>query len=549
MIEDIDLKGIQEENARDLIRRLMNLIEQQAGELREARGEIQRLRDEVNRLKGEQGKPKIKGNTPNPPPSDHSSEEERHKSRPRHKGSKKATIIIDHEEVLKVERRLLPEDAEFKGYADVVVQDIVLKTDNVLFHKEKYYAASTGQSYLAKLPGGYEGQFGPGIQALTLSLYYGMQTSEPKIREFFENVGVVISEGEISNLLIKNRESFHTEKAEIYEAGLRSSPWQHTDDTLTRVDGQNQHCHVVCNPVYTIYTTLPSKQRLSVLDVLRQGRGRIFRLNEETMAHLEAIQLAPTTREILKAGCGSGEMDEVSFLNWLKTHLPNLGKHQHPAVLDAAAVAAYHLEKDVAIIQMLICDDAPQFNWLTRWKMLCWVHEGRHYKKLTPEFAHHRELLTDVVKRFWVFYDQLLTYGQKPTPGERQRLEAEFDILFSLQTGYADLDQCIAKTRAKKDNLLWVLQFPELPLHNNAAELAVRQRVRKRDISFGPRTQSGVRSWDTFMSLAATARKLGVSFYLYIQDRISGADQIPPLASLVELAAKNLNLGHSFAAA
>lgn len=546
MLEDMDLQGIQEEKARVLIHQLLNLIEQQASELREARAEIQRLRDEVNRLKGEQGQPKIKGTTPKPAPSDHSSEAERHKSRPRHKGSKKATIVIDREAVLKVEPALLPADAEFKGYADVVVQDIQLKTDNVLFHKEKYYAASTGHSYLAELPRGYVGQFGPGVQALTLSLYYGLQTSEPKIREFFENVGLQISDGEISNLLIHPRESFHREKAAVYEAGLRSSPWQHTDDTLTRVDGVNQNCHVVCNPVYTVFVTLPSKVRLSVLDALRQGRARLYRLNAEAMGYLEAIQLAPLTRQILSAGCGDRAMNEADFLAWLSQRLPHLGKHQHPAVLDAAAVAAYHLEKDVAVIQVLVCDDAPQFNWLTRWKMLCWVHEGRHYKKLTPVIPLHREILADFVKRFWAFYDQLLHYRQQPSASERQHLEAEFDTLFSLETGYAELDQRLAKTRVKKAHLLLVLQFPELPLHNNAAELAVRQRVRKRDISFGPRTLAGVQSWDTFMSLADTTRKLGVSFYRYIQDRISGTQQIPPLANLIALAAENLQLGRSF---
>jgi hypothetical protein len=39
---------------------------------------------------------------------------------------------------------------------------------------------------------------------------------------------------------------------------LSSSPWQHTDQTSTRVDGQNQHCNIVCNSLYTIYTTTPS---------------------------------------------------------------------------------------------------------------------------------------------------------------------------------------------------------------------------------------------------------------------------------------------------
>ena len=166
------------------------------------------------------------------------------------------------------------------------MQDIVIQSDNVLFHKQKYYSPSTHRTYLAGLPDGYEGQFGPGIKALTLVLYFGVGTSEPKILEFFANVGIRISDGELSNLLIKDQTGFHAEKDAVYQAGLCSSPWQHTDDTLTRVDGQNHHCHVVCNPVYTSYHTRPSKERLTVLDVLRNGRKRTFRLNAEALGYL-----------------------------------------------------------------------------------------------------------------------------------------------------------------------------------------------------------------------------------------------------------------------
>ena len=255
MLDNLDLNAIQGENARELIRQLLNLVEKLSADLRDAQVENQQLRDEVNRLKGEQGKPKIKGNTPKPLPIDYSSENERHKSRQRHKKNKKAEIQINREQVVEVDPSVLPKDAKFKGHEDVVVQDILLQTDNIRFHKEKYYAASTRKTYLAKLPRGYEGQFGPGIKALTLAFYYGIGTSEPKILEFFENVGIQISAEEISNLLIKKQESFHTEKDEVYEGGLQSSPWQQTDDTLTRVNGQNHHCHVVCNPVYTSYHT------------------------------------------------------------------------------------------------------------------------------------------------------------------------------------------------------------------------------------------------------------------------------------------------------
>jgi len=443
----------------------------------------------------------------------------------------------------------LPADAEFKGYEDVVVQDVVFRTDNVCFHKQKYYAASTSQTYLAELPRGYEGQFGPGIKALTLALYYGGQMSEPKIQELFEDAGVRISAGEVSNLLIKKQDTFHAEKDAVYEAGLRSGPWQHTDNTGTRVNGQNQHCHVVCNPLYTTYHTTPGKDRLSVLDVLRNGRERVFRLNDEALGYLEPVSLSKATRQTLLTWCGEQDLDEGTFLDRLDTYLPSLGKQQRKAVIDAAAVAAYHAEEGVPIVRLLVCDDALQFNWLTEEMGLCWVHEGRHYKKLTPVLPLHQCQLEDFRKQFWEFYDQLLTYQQKPSPEECPRLAAEFDRLFATVTGYDALDARIAKTRDKKESLLMVLKHPEIPLHNNPSELEARQRVRKRDVSFGPRTQDGVEAWDTFMTLAATTRKLDISFYQYIHDRISRTNQIPPLASLIEARAQELALGASWSIA
>jgi len=549
MFEDIDLNAIHEENARELIERLLNMVEQLSADLRDARAETQRYRDENNRLKGEQGQPKIKGNKPKPPAGDHSSEKERHKRKRHAKSSKKATIHIDREEVVDVDQRELPADAEPKGSEDVVVQDLIIHTDNVRFHKQKYYSASMKQSYLAKLPKGYEGQFGPGIKTLIVTMYFGMGTSEPKILEFFENMGVQISEGEVSNLLIKDQDGFHAESDAVYDAGLRSSPHQQTDDTLTRLDGQNQHCHVVCNPAYTSFHTRPRKDRLTILDVLRQGRKRVFRLNGEALGYLEKVALSKAAQQILPTWCSEEDLDEIAFLGRLDSVLPDLNTQQRKAIIDAAAVAAYHAEKGVPVVDTLICDDAPQFTWLTRNLMLCWVHAGRAYKKLMPVIPLHRQQLEAFLKRFWEYYDQLLSYCQAPTPEECARLEAEFDQLFATQTGYDDLDQRIAKTRAKKTPLLLVLKYPELPLHNNASELAVRQRVRKRDVSFGPRTQEGLHAWDTFMTLAATSRKLGISFYAYVHDRISGTNQIPPMATLVEQRARELNLGRCWATA
>jgi len=278
---------------------------------------------------------------------------------------------------------------------------------------------------------------------------------------------------------------------------------------------------VVCNPVYTAYHTRPTKERLSVLDVLRNGRQRCFRLNAEALDYLDHLPWSNAVRRTLKSWCSEQDLDEQAFRERLDRELPKLSQQQRKALLDAAAVAAYHAETAFPVIQALVCDDAPQFNWLTGEMMLCWVHAGRPFKKLVPVVARYRQLLEDFLKRFWVYYDQLLAYRQAPTAEERQRLEAEFDGLFSTHTGYDDLDQRIRLTRAKKTSLLLVLKYSERPLHNNAAELGVRQRVRKRDVSFGPRTPEGVCAWDTFATLAETAKKLGVSFYRYLHDRIS----------------------------
>jgi hypothetical protein len=76
MLEDFDLSSIADERARELVQRLLNVLEGVMADLRAAQAENQRLRDEINRLKGEQGAPAIKPNTPQAPPKHHSSEQE-----------------------------------------------------------------------------------------------------------------------------------------------------------------------------------------------------------------------------------------------------------------------------------------------------------------------------------------------------------------------------------------------------------------------------------------------------------------------------------------
>ena len=127
MLEDLDLHSIADAQARELVRRLLNVLEDVRADLRAAQAEIQRLRNEINRLKGEQGQPTIKPNTPQPPPKDLSSEQERRTPKAWSKGRKLDRIPIDREQVMAVDPASLPPDAGFKGYEDVVVQDVLFR--------------------------------------------------------------------------------------------------------------------------------------------------------------------------------------------------------------------------------------------------------------------------------------------------------------------------------------------------------------------------------------------------------------------------------------
>ena len=522
------------DGAQQAIMLLLNLVEELKQENKSLRGEVQQLRDEINRQKGEQGKPKIKPGKKGKPTGNYSSEQERHQARPHRKSSKLNKIEVNREEKLLVDRSQLPPDAEFKGYAPVLIQDIQLQTDNVRFLKEKFYSPSQQKSYLAELPVGYEGEFGPGIRSLVITLYYGSEMTEPKIVEFLQNVGIFISEGQVSNLLIKKNDSWHQEKNDIYLAGLASSSWQHSDDTGTRVNGDNQHCHVVCNPFYTAYFTRPSKNRLTIISLLQNVTNPLFLLNAATSVWLKQFDTPLWAQQVIGTWLQEQQLSQSELTTLVQTQLTRLNAQQQARIMEAAALTAYYQQTDVPIVPNLLTDDAPQFRFITRDHSLCWVHDGRHYKKLMPFVEYHQQLLADFRRQFWDYYHRLNAFRADPTPEQASKLDQEFDSLFSQVTGYNELDKRIVKTKAKKDRLLKVLSYPEIPLHNNPAELAARRRVRKRDISFGPRTQDGVAAWDTFMTLAATAKQLGVSFYAYIYDRVAGTYALPNLADLIQ---------------
>jgi len=471
---------------------------------------------------------------------DVSSEEERKKKKKkscRKKGSKKKRITVNREEICEFNADELPDDAIFKGYYPKIVQDIILTPDNVEFKKAIYYSPSLNKTFIASVPAGYEGDFGPNIKSLILDQHYHSKMTESAIARFLANHGVEISESTISRIIAGDHEAFHQEKRDIFVAGMSSSRHQQMDDTSARVKGKNAYTHIVCNDHYTVYFTRRNKDRLTIIDVLTPGE-MLFCLNDLAFVLMAEMGLPAKRLTALRALEYPSSMNREGIDALLLQLFPDPHKHQtnRRIILEASAIVAYQQRPDA--IDILLTDDAPQFRHITRLLALCWIHDGRHYKKLTPIVPAYRKQLANFRTKYWDYYHQLLAFKENPSETLAQSLEKNFDTLFSTQTGYEKLDARIEKTRVKKSALLLVLQYPTLPLHNNTSELGARSQARYRDISFHTMSQKGTKAKDTFMTLVGTAKKLKVNTYQYFYDRITRQFKMSSLADLIRTRAQ-----------
>ena len=440
----IDMERIKKLEASDLTlptthKEIFNLIESLCQIIIEQDQEIQGLKDEINRLKGEKGKPGFK-------PKEAKDEVDKQKTdvAPKEnwkKGTKKDKIKIDRIEIVEIDKTKLPEDAEFKGYEEKTVQNIIIKTDNVLYRMEKYYSAATGKTYIAELEESLQGtSYGPETKALISSLYYENRVTENKIASFLTSNGLQISEGTISNILINAESAELTKiKNEIYETGLMSSTYQQIDDTGINISGKRGYATIIGNEKYSAFFINASKSR------------------ETIMTFLTA---------------------------WL-----------------------------ASLFIVLVGDDAPQFKKITERYALCWIHEERHYKKLNPILEQHKYELECVRAEIWLFYDRLQDYKDDPTEEKKAELWEDFDELFGQKTGYEELDKRMTLTLEKKNELLTVLDYPEIPLHNNLSENGLRELVVKRKINGGVKSVEGLKAWENNLTILETCKKLGVSFY------------------------------------
>ncbi len=498
---------------------------------------VQGLRDEIAELKGHKPKPNIR---PSRLEEDcRSKEEDEGKSTGKRAGSAKRPktreLTIHETRVVKAE--FVPVGSRFKGYEDFTVQELVIRPYNTRYCRERW-ETPTGEFLVAELPAeAAGGHFGPTLVSYILYDYYHAHVTQPLILGRLVELGFDISAGQVNRIITEGKESFHEEKAEILRVGLEVSSYVHVDDTAARHQGRNGYCTHIGNELFAWFESTESKSRINFLKLLR-GKHSSYVLSEEALEYMRAQKLPKTQLEKLAAHEPKWLNDEAHWKATLESL--DVSEQRHVRTATEGALLGSVLEHELDPGLVILSDDAGQFNVLLH--ALCWIHAERTINQLGGFSDEQRQALAQVRSQIWDFYAELKAYKQEPSKQRKAELEERFEEIFTTKTCFASLNLALGRLHRKKSELLLVLERPEIALHNNLSERDIREYVKKRKISGSTRSELGRRCRDTFTSLKKTCRKLGVSFWEYLKDRVCGRNTIAPLPELIRRRALELTL-------
>lgn len=340
--------------------------------------------------------------------------------------------------------------------------------------------------------------------------------------------GILISAGQLNNILIENKSSFIEEVAELLPVAARIEEQVQVDDTGGRHKGQNQYTTIIGNRWFSVFATTDSKSRVNFLKLLQGGKEE-YLINKDTLDYLSQVNVSSYFPGYISPHVGKKFTTLEEWEQFLRER--NITQKAEMRFLTEAALYASVIQNGIPKNLGVHGDDAGQFDVFIR--SLCWIHEERHYRKLIMTTDEVRADLKRVEDQIWSLYQELKTYKENPTEVSIQHLEKRFDDIFQQKTSSPTLNHQLEKTHKKKAELLRVLQRPETPLHNNASETDARSAKIKLKISGGTRSDMGQNARDTFLSLQQTCRKLGINFIAFLQDRVHGLYEIPRLATVI----------------
>jgi len=520
----IDFSKLSESEKSPAFSTLIGIVEQQFTTIQQQTELIQLLRDEVARLKGQKPKPKIK-----PSKLEKDLKKKKKSSSDKRAGSQKrektANLVV-HEHI-RVPPETIPEGSVFKGLQPYTVQGIRIEPHNICYLLERWQTPD-GTNIVGKLPPDVQGHYDCILKTYMLYQHNHCQVTQPLLLEQLREWEVDISAGQLSRILTEQKGIFHHEKDHILSTGLSVSDYVNVDDTGARHNGKNGYCTHIGNELFAWFQSTDSKSRINFLELLHTGQTD-YVINKDALKYMNNQRLAKSTLHLLENHC---KKHFANLTEW-NAHLQELkiDNHRHVKIATEGALIGSLLHHGLPKSLVIVSDDAGQFNILKH--ALCWVHAERTLNKLIAPNEEKRNILEQVRKQVWEFYKDLKAYKISPDETKKIELESRFDAIFSQKTRYQMLNLALKRLYENKAELLLVLDRPEIPLHNNLSENDIREYVKRRKISGSTRSELGRRCRDTFTSLKKTCRKLGISFWDYLMDRLSNSNTIPPLPEII----------------
>jgi hypothetical protein len=447
----------------------------------------------------------------------------------RRRGSQLDKLTIDATVVV---RAKAPAGSRHKGYEEIVVQDLNLSPRVTRYRRERWQT-SDGKTIIAELDSGIVGGYGPNLHRFVLVLHFSGQVTCERIVALLNGMGVMISKRQVVRLLTAKLETFRAEDEAVLKAGL-SSAYVTVDDTGARHAGKNGYTTQIGSDSFTVFRSGPSKSRQAFLSWLCGGTA-LYVINDAALGYMQDRNLRQAVIDKL------ADHEERIFSrpeDWAR-HLQALGLTDlnvapNPVLIASEGALWGAIRHQGRLLDtVIVSDDAGQFR--VGLHALCWVHAERLVHKLVPSNDKQRNAIEVAKRMIWWFYGCLKEYKLAPSPQQAQVLRARFDRIFKRSaTGYVMLDRLLRRLFRNKDELLRVLDRPEIPLNTNASENDIRTLVTKRKISGGTVSDRGRDARDTMLGLAKTCRKLKLSFYEYLGSRLGMiGTQIPPLAELI----------------
>ena len=517
------------------VERLRGDCEKLTAALAASRAETETLKDEIRRLKGLPPRPRFKPSGMEKATDRPAAERpnEANTPPPRRRGPGVSKLSIDRTVTLTT--TTAPPCSRRKGYEDIIVQDVAFKPDVTLYRRERW-ATPDGRTVTAALPAGIVGGCGPHLHRLVLMLHFQGQMTCERIVTLLSAAGLSISKRQVVRLLTAELPRFRAEEEAAFRAGLRASACVSVDDTGARHAGKACYTTQFGSERFTAFRTGPGKSRLAFLRNLLGGTAR-YTVNAAGLAYMRAAHLAQSAIDALS---GADVLEFACEADW-RAHGQALGLTAARVTPDPMRVASEGAlwgaicAEDRLGSAVILSDDAGQFR--VGQHALCWVHAERLVHKLVPANDRQRGAVEVVRRTIWWFYRQLKEFKRAPDPERAVELRARFDRIFKRRTGYATLDSLLKRLLANKNELLRVLERPEIPLNTNASENDIRACVTKRKISGGTVSENGRVARDVMLGLAKTCAKLKISFFDYLGDRIGiPGPYIPPLPQLIAAA-------------